>query len=291
MKKMRLNIVGLGKVGRVLAKVWSRLPEVEITALYHRRSLSADEQVQLPAAPLLQNLDQMPAADLWILAVSDASILDVATQLSQTGIAFQNTIVCHCSGILTAEQLLPLQEKGAAIASCHPILNFAIFEQALAHFNGCYVGLEGEAVAVKYLKPLLMALGAHPLEVPTEAKVLYHLMAVVSGNFAAILLDFASKCAEKSLIGEKTSMQIVAPLISSTLANAMQHSPAEALSGPFARLDTETIQKHIAALQQYLPEWLTLYAQLGKAALLLNPIQGEDNGRKKEIIHNLLLCL
>ncbi len=288
MKKITLNIVGLGKVGRVLAHVWSRLPNVEIAALYHRRSLSVDEQSQLPVAQLIQDLHQMPAADLWILAVSDTSILEVATKLSQTSISFQQAVVCHCSGILTAEQLLPLQQKGAAIASCHPILNFSIFEQALAHFAGCYVGLEGDSLAVQRLKPLLMALGAHPLEITSQAKVLYHMMAVVSGNSAAILLDFASKCAEKSLIDPKIAIQVVAPLMTSTLDGAMQRSPAEALSGPFARLDQNSIQKHLDALEQYLPAQQTLYKALGKAALQLNSDISSEANDKKEAIDHLL---
>ncbi len=288
MKKITLNILGLGKVGRVFAQVWSRLPEVEITGLYHRRPLSSDEQAQLPTAKVVQHLNQLPPADLWIIAVSDTSILEVATKLSQTTISFQQAVVCHCSGILTAEELLPLQAKGAAIASCHPILTFAAFEQAVTHFTGCYIGLEGDSLAVQRLKPLLIALGTHPLEIPRQAKVLYHLMAVVSGNFVAILLDFAAKCAEKSLIDCKMAMRIVAPLMESTLANAILHSPAEALSGPFSRLDKDSIHKHLDALQQSLPAQEALYKALGKAALQLNPdISLEANG-KKEAIYNVL---
>jgi predicted short-subunit dehydrogenase-like oxidoreductase (DUF2520 family) len=285
---MKVNIIGLGKVGRVLAHLWSRLPDVELTALYHRNVLHADIQAQLPRAQQIQDLHQMPPADLWIIAVSDAVIFEVAAQLAQTDISFQNAVVCHCSGILTAEQLLPLQQKGAVIASCHPILNFACSEQAIANFPGCYVGLEGDTLAIQCLQSKMRSLGAHPIEIPSHAKVLYHLMAVVSGNFVAILLDFSSKCAQNAGIDQETAITLVIPLITSTLNNAAQHSPAEALSGPFARLDSASIQKHMEALQQYLPEWVTVYAQLGKAGLALNPKNSPEANSKKELISKLL---
>lgn len=285
---IKINIIGLGRVGRVLATVWSRLPDIEIAALYHRTALSADIQAQLPPARLVQDFHQLPAADLWIIAVSDAAILEVATQLAQTGVDFRDAVVCHCSGLLTSEQLLPLRQKGAAIASCHPILSFASHAEAIAHFPGCYVGLEGDHAAIQCLKPKLQALGAYSLEISSQAKVFYHLMAVTSGNFSAILLDLAAKCAEKAGIDQKTALSLVTPLMASTLASAQQHSPAEALSGPFARLDRDSIQMHVTALQQSLPEQLALYAALGKAALQLNPHHSAEALEKKAQIAAIL---
>jgi len=53
-------------------------------------------------------------------------------------------------------------------------------------------------------------------------------------------------------------------LVRGTLQNLEKMTPAEALTGPIARGDLETIDRHRQALTDYAPELAELYRLLGR---------------------------
>jgi predicted short-subunit dehydrogenase-like oxidoreductase (DUF2520 family) len=69
--------------------------------------------------------------------------------------------------------------------------------------------------------------------------------------------------------------EILLPLVSSTVSNLNQQTTAEALTGTFARADTDTFTRHIASLNQYgTDELLEIYLLLGERSLELAARQG-----------------
>src|SRR5688572_31771394 len=56
---------------------------------------------------------------------------------------------------------------------------------------------------------------------------------------------FRSECG----LTKRRARQILAPLLTSTAANLGAQTPAEALTGPFARGDVATVRTHLAAMK------------------------------------------
>jgi len=59
------------------------------------------------------------------------------------------------------------------------------------------------------------------------------------------------------------------PLVRGVLRNLEQLGLPQALTGPVARADRATLERHVAALAQAAPEWQTLYRELCRAMLPL----------------------
>jgi predicted short-subunit dehydrogenase-like oxidoreductase (DUF2520 family) len=85
------------------------------------------------------------------------------------------------------------------------------------------------------------------VEVPSDAKVIYHAAAVLAGNSLVALADLAGRLvAERGILGGAALFQ---PLMARTLANIAATDPATALTGPVKRGDAGTVAAHLAELQ------------------------------------------
>jgi len=51
-------------------------------------------------------------------------------------------------------------------------------------------------------------------------------------------------------LSEREAQRVIRPLLRSTTENLDHNNPPRALTGPYARLDFETAQKHLTALQE-----------------------------------------
>jgi predicted short-subunit dehydrogenase-like oxidoreductase (DUF2520 family) len=70
-------------------------------------------------------------------------------------------------------------------------------------------------------------------------------------------------------ISEKEYLRMAAPLMRHSLENALESGPAEALTGPIARGDAQTVAGHLKALQAESPAAVPLYRMLSLKALQL----------------------
>src|SRR5688572_16583609 len=95
---------------------------------------------------------------------------------------------------------------------------------------------------------------------------------------------FRSECG----LTKRRARQILAPLLTSTAANLNAQSPADALTGPFARGDVATVRKHLAAMKaKKMTKAADLYAALGLRALRLSE-SAKRHLRSAKDIRNLL---
>src|SRR2546430_229786 len=70
------------------------------------------------------------------------------------------------------------------------------------------------------------------------------------------------------------------PLVEGTCASLSRQEPAEALAGPVARGDVDTIARHVASLTG---DDAALYRTLGRAALELARKRGMDDGAAAKV--------
>ena len=268
-----LNIIGAGRVGRSLAHLWHKQGVFAVQDVLTRSQTSADEAVQfIGAGRTVTKLSDMRAADVWMLAVPDSQIKNVATELSNEGknmplagvFVASNAIIFHCSGALSSAELLPLKDKKSQVASAHCILSFSAPNTAVTQFSGTPCALEGDDLAKQTLKLAFEKIGANCFDLAAKDKILYHAAAVFSTNFLPVLQVIAVDLWQIS--GMPTAL--IAPLNASLLQKAVQNiavqGAAEALTGPAARGDTELVTLQGAAVTQWNDQAGAAYAALSQ---------------------------
>jgi len=93
-----------------------------------------------------------------------------------------------------------------------------------------------------------------------EDRAAYHAAASIASNFLITLEESASALLADAGAGEE-ARELLAPLVLRTAANWADHGAA-ALTGPIARGDEETVERHLAALAETAPELIDLYRAL-----------------------------
>jgi predicted short-subunit dehydrogenase-like oxidoreductase (DUF2520 family) len=266
-----LNIIGAGRVGRSLAHLWHKQGVFAIQDVLTRSQSSADEAVAFIAAGrAVTRLSDMRAADVWMLAVPDGQIKNIAMELSHTTLACvfiaSDAIIFHCSGALSSVELQSFKVIGSQVASAHCILSFSAPASAIAQFAGTPCALEGDTAAKQVLQPAFEAIGANCFDLAAKDKVLYHAAAVFATNFLPVLQVVAAD------LWQSTGMpkELIAPLNASLLQKAVQNiaaqGAAKALTGPAARGDTQLVALQGAAVADWNAQAGAAYAALSQLA-------------------------
>jgi predicted short-subunit dehydrogenase-like oxidoreductase (DUF2520 family) len=155
-------------------------------------------------------------------------------------------VVLHTSGLLTSDSLHPCRAAGAHVASWHPLQSFT--KENCLDFSGVPCAIEGDEPAVNTGFRIAAELGLAPWIIDRNHKALYHAAAVVGANLSHILIrtacDILSSCGD--LPAQPSTM--LAPLIRASFENALKAEGLEHLTGPIARGDEITIQKHLEVL-------------------------------------------
>lgn len=259
-----LAIIGPGKVGTTIAFAVQKAGYT-IAAIGGR-----DEQKTRQAAQTLTDvkactLDKIPKdATIVLLTVPDDAIESVCNDLSQNKVFTQGQIVAHCSGALSSEVLASARDIcGAKIASAHPLQTFSTAQSSIDAMPGTYWFCEGEATAVAALSSMITTIGGIPKVIATDKKVLYHCSSVIACNYLVSLMDIALTTAEAAGLDRQLAWQALSPLIQKTLVNVGSLGTTDALTGPIARGDLNTVKMHIDALNKTDPKLAHIYKQLG----------------------------
>ncbi len=175
-----------------------------------------------------------PSADLYLLAVPDGKIREVAGSLPDV-----KGMVCHTSGITPLDVLHRFEKRGVF----YPLQTFSKNRRVdLLPVPFC---LEGDpAVVLPALREIAERLSGHVYEISSEKRAQLHLAAVLVNNFSNHLFDEA----ENYLTQNGMNRSMLFPLMHETV-NKLQDLPArEAQTGPARRGDYATIAKHLEML-------------------------------------------
>ncbi|WP_137172620.1 Rossmann-like and DUF2520 domain-containing protein [Massilia sp. HP4] len=262
-----LNLIGAGHVGKVLGRLFSHGGILEVQDVLTRSQASARAAVDfIGAGQVCADLAALRPADIWLLAVSDDQIAPMAAALAQAQQdKLRDAVVFHCSGAKASNELQALRDRGALVASVHPIRSFADPDAVALDFTGTYCGTEGDAAALARLTPAFEAIGARPVPIDAAAKTVYHAAAVFASNYLTTVLDAALRAYQAAGVPEHVARELARPLASETMANVFRLGPAAALSGPVARGDHATVARQ----QQALLEWDEATGKLYEALLPL----------------------
>jgi predicted short-subunit dehydrogenase-like oxidoreductase (DUF2520 family) len=201
--------------------------------------------------------DVPAAAEVLLLCVPDTAIVDAAAALAADGAAPR--FAGHTSGASTLASLAPLADAGAETFSIHPLQTVPDHE---TDFTACPAAIAGSGPeALAFARELAERLGMRPFEVPEERRAAYHAAACIASNFLVTLEESASALLEGA--GVEDARELLAPIVLRTAANWAERG-GEALTGPIARGDEDTVARHLDALRETAPELATMYEALAE---------------------------
>ncbi len=295
--KPTLNLIGAGRVGQTLGRLWTQAGVFAVQDVLTRSPASARAACELMGAGTpTQSLGTMRPADVWLIATTDAHIaasaaalaahavqapgLPTALRTHQGGLANAapaapqvapppSPTAFHCSGALGADQLAPLAALGWHTASAHPILSFATPQAACGQFVGTPCALEGDPAARALLQDAFSAIGAQCFEVRSQDKLLYHAAAVFATNFLPVLQSVAEDAWRATGVPAALLPHLRTSLLNNAVANITRLGPQDALTGPAARGDTEAIARQSAAVGAWDNQAGDAYRALSALALRL----------------------
>ena len=167
--------------------------------------------------------------ELRLLCVPDRAIAEVAASIPV------GPWVAHVSGATPLAALVPHERR----FSVHPLQTLTR-EGGAAQLDGAWGGVTGETDEA-YARGLWLAetLGLRPFRLADDRRVLYHAGAAVASNFLVTIYRVASELVEAA----GAPPEALVPLMERTIENGFQ------LTGPIARGDWETVERHREALR------------------------------------------
>ena len=266
----RVFIIGPGHVGRGLFRAF-RASGVDVLGLHGKRpSGVATSTGALPA--------EMASANVVIVCVRDPQLDDTIAELiaaARDGRIARGTVILHTSAIAEPAGLRALNEAGMPGGTFHPLVPFSDPEVAAGLLRKGWVGIDGENAAKSASRRLAGHVGARTLDIPPGKKPAYHAAAVVASNFPVVLASVAGHLLHDIGVPDSSAYQAVESLMSGALANMKQALPDDALTGPIVRGDTETVGKHLRALEKH-GSALDVYRALSAAAVEIARYRGAD---------------
>ena len=258
---LSLNIIGAGKVGRVLGHLFAQHQAFQIQQIVCQSRRTAEQAVAfIGAGVAISDFTELAPADLTMLSVPDDQIVSVCQELTALGLFSSTSIVFHCSGAKASTELISASETGAAIASMHPVCSFANPTQLITHFASTICSLEGDEAALKILTAALQAIEAKVIRIDTTNKLLYHAGSVFASNYLVSLMETAMQTFQAAGIPAVLAKAMAEPLARQSLDNVFTLGTVAALTGPIARGDMATVEKQHAVVQAWDAASGNLYA-------------------------------
>ena len=231
---MKISIIGAGNVATNLALALKKAGH-EIVQVYNRSDDAGKELAHTVAASFTSNAADLLDADVYIVAVKDDVIAEIAEYLK-----LADKIVAHTSGT-NSKDLLATASSNYGIF--YPLQTMK--KNSKVDFKSVPLLVEGsDDATVATLEALAKTISQNVHRVDEEQRKWIHVAAVFANNFTNHLYIVS----ESILLGQGLPFDILKPLIYRSIENLQQNSPAELQTGPAARGDMQTIEKHLMLL-------------------------------------------
>jgi predicted short-subunit dehydrogenase-like oxidoreductase (DUF2520 family) len=177
--------------------------------------------------------DAARGVDLLVIATPDDAVARVAAMVTPVAA----TAVVHLSGSLGLDVLGDHPRRG----SLHPLVplpNPTIGAERLT--SGITFAVAGDAITARVAR----ALGGRTVEVADGDRAAYHAAASIAANHLVALIGQVERVA--ATIG--LPLEAFAGLLHAATDDALALGPRRALTGPAARGDWDTVERHRSAL-------------------------------------------
>ena len=237
-------MIGSGNVGWHLGHRMQSCG-VEILQVYSRQLPKAQKLGKALGVEYTSDLAKVnQGAEIYLLAVHDDAILDVANQLQNAGL--KGKLLAHTSGAtpLTVFNQLPSSANRSGVF--WPLQTFTL--DRIPDFTKIPVCIDAnEKTGLAQLGKLAKIVSSNVHCVNDEQRAALHLAAVFVNNFTNHLFHLG-----KSILAEKQlPFELLLPLIQETVDKIYSNDPGNLQTGPAIRGDEATISRHRQILASY----------------------------------------
>jgi len=231
---MKIVLLGSGNVASILGQALAEA-EHDIIQVWSRKSENAASLANRLAASFTDTFTEVLEADVYIIAVSDQAIPTVVSQLPVT-----KGLVVHTSGAT------PLEVFADRFSSCGVFYPYQTFSKDRPiSFRNVPILLEAkDPSSMLVMEQIANSLSDRVSHCNSQQRSAVHLAAAFACNFTNHLYQIADDLLQK----EGLHFDIIRPLIRETAMKVMEHQPVEVQTGPAARNDHPTIERHMALL-------------------------------------------
>ncbi|MBZ4191765.1 Rossmann-like and DUF2520 domain-containing protein [Niabella beijingensis] len=250
---MNIVIIGSGNVAAVLGRKLVRAGH-QIVQIYGRNAAAASELAyEWNTESTNYTSLIIKTADVYLIAVADAAIAPVAADLR-----LKDKVVAHTAAAVPMEVLKNCTENYGVF---YPLQSMRKQQENIPELT-IYTEASN-AAAKKILDQLAASITTGPVQTADlDKRARLHVAAVFANNFTNYLFDLAESFCKK----EGIDFHELLPLVQNTVERLAGESPSQMQTGPAARKDGETIQRHRELLKEY-PEHLSVYNFLTEALM------------------------
>ena len=246
---IRVSILGTGNLAKQLFEGFFRAEKAKVIQVAGRNKEALAWFAR--SGVDLSTFDQLLDADIFIIAVSDDAVAEVARFLKD-----KNGLVVHTAGSLAIDALKPCTRRGVF----YPLQTFSGNVSAqMAGVPFCIEASDKDDVAL--LQALALNLSKKVVEVSTQQRKMLHLAAVFCNNFTNHMHHIGQKICDT----EGLPFELLHPLIEQTTNNILLTSAFTAQTGPARRNDTQTLTRHLKQLEK--TPYTTVYKTVSNSIL------------------------
>ncbi|MEC7583647.1 MAG: DUF2520 domain-containing protein [Planctomycetota bacterium] len=287
MHRLRLAVVGPGRVGQGLARGWAEAG-VSLLGFVGRDEAACRSAVAGVGHGRPLQLGDLGQANVIVFAVGDsdlpAAVTACAAALSDRGPG----LWLHTSGMHDLSVLAPLAGASVRLGALHPVLPFPDPQSARPQFEGRPAVLLGEPQVQRLLRRLVQPLGMRPLSGQAGDRTLYHAACAIAANGLTALRSVVDRVlAESSVLDREGAATLADELMSAALDACRRLGARDALSGPIVRGDSQTVSAHRQALEDGGLGVDGVYRGLMSEALRLAGQRGLDDGAVADLMRVL----
>lgn len=252
---MRVVIIGAGNVASVLGR---RIQQAghEIIQVISRSLENAQvlaNELGCSATRSFSEIDK--TGELFLVAMSDAALNDLKEKFN-----VGDKIVVHTAGSVNKDVLKDVSSNYGVI---YPLQSL----RKENHNEAIVIPLLIDAIndySIQVISEFANSISSVVSYTQDEQRLKLHAGAVLTNNFTNHLYCLASEFCEK----ENVDFTLLQPLIEETAMRLKDFSPCDVQTGPAARKDVATLDKHLRLLTPH-PKLRTLYLRMTDS--IMNP--------------------
>jgi predicted short-subunit dehydrogenase-like oxidoreductase (DUF2520 family) len=253
MNHQHISFAGAGKVASALCKEFYKSGYI-VDLVVSESEKSSHLLAESCNASWSTELVYPDSTDVLIISVPDQRIISVLNTLK----CGPDTIIVHTGGSTALDVFPPrIQRKGIF----YPLQTFTR-EREVSFKDLPFLLESADDNILGTLKCMAESLGGTVHYVDSEHRRMIHLAAVFICNFTNYMLTQGEEIAIKA----GYSLELFKPLLTETIAKALEVGPGISQTGPASRNDNITIEKHLDLLS-FSPELQRLYSEVTQSII------------------------
>lgn len=235
---LRVVVIGSGNVAEAFARTLSMSRGLEIVQLFARNEERGRAIAEMAGVEWCNEMENIAPADIYIIAVSDRAVSEVAASL----VVPTEAVVVHTAGSVPIEAI-PEREGGRGII--YPL-------QSFTSGRGVNLGevplfVEGsDDICSDRIMHIASLISSRVEYADSERRRTIHLAGVFVNNFVNHLYAVGADTLER----EGLDFDMLKPLIMETALKAVASGdPRSVQTGPAVRGDKAVVERHIAMLE------------------------------------------